>query len=146
MYLSINQCCRTYHCAFFHSGDPDQVVPFVLYTAPLYTHTSAAAHASHSLFRLRKWYFRSTVAVYTALAMYNLTSAFPFRFRWEINKPFFTFILSAGVGRSYYSTQFLNMYSLPVFPYFVLHSFRPWVDIQLSSHFSWSGCLYPNTV
>ncbi len=30
-YLS-DQCCRTSCCACFHSGDPDQAVPFVLYT------------------------------------------------------------------------------------------------------------------
>jgi hypothetical protein len=52
----INQCSRTSCCACFHSGDPDQVVPFVLYTVLLYTHThmSAAISASHSLFSLRK--------------------------------------------------------------------------------------------
>jgi hypothetical protein len=38
MHLSINQCCRTSCCASFHSGDPDQVAPFVLYTIPLHSH------------------------------------------------------------------------------------------------------------
>ncbi len=41
------QCCCTSRCATFHSGDPNQVVPFVLYTVLLYTvllytHTSAS--------------------------------------------------------------------------------------------------------
>ncbi len=47
-----------------YSGDPHQVVPFVLYTVPLYTpthtHTSAATGAGRSLFSLRKWNFHST--------------------------------------------------------------------------------------
>jgi hypothetical protein len=51
------QCC-TSCCTCFHSGDPDQVVPFVLYIVLLYnhshTHTSAAISASRSLFHLRK--------------------------------------------------------------------------------------------
>jgi hypothetical protein len=37
MYSVINQCYRTSRSASFHSGDPDMVVPFVLYTVPLYT-------------------------------------------------------------------------------------------------------------
>jgi hypothetical protein len=37
--VTVNKLVLSY-LAFFHSGDPDQVVPFVLYTAPLYTHTT----------------------------------------------------------------------------------------------------------
>ncbi len=59
-YLTINQCCRTSRLSCFHSGDPDQVVPFALYTVLLYTHThthtSAVPSASRSLSRLRKWF------------------------------------------------------------------------------------------
>ncbi len=44
-------------CVSRYSGDPDQVVPFVLYTVPLYTHTSASKSAICSLFRLPKWHF-----------------------------------------------------------------------------------------
>jgi hypothetical protein len=72
IYLSINQCCRTSCLACFHSGDPDQVVPFALYTVLLYTHahthTLAVLSASHSLFRLRKSFFVLNSAVYTPLA------------------------------------------------------------------------------
>ncbi len=59
---------------------------------------------------------------------------------------FFLLFFLLEVGRSYHSTQFLNTFSLPVFPYFVLHSFRPWVDIQSSSNLSFkkSDCFNPN--
>jgi hypothetical protein len=57
-YPLINQCCHSSCCACLHSGDPYQVVPFVLCTVLLYTqtHMSAAISASCSLFRLRKWF------------------------------------------------------------------------------------------
>ncbi len=43
-YLSVNKpVLSTSRLACFHSGDPDQVVPFALYTVLLYTHTHTSA-------------------------------------------------------------------------------------------------------
>ncbi len=67
MYKLLCNCQWT--SASFHSSDPDQVVPFVLYTVPLYTHTHtlASTSASRSLFRLHKWHFRFNFTVCTSL-------------------------------------------------------------------------------
>ncbi len=98
--LSYSTSC----CASFHSGDPDQVVPFVLYTVLLdtLTHTSAVTCAGRSLFRLRKliflFHFHSVHFI-----GYNFSS--PSRVDFTLKSTKFCFFL-LEVGRSYHSTQF----------------------------------------
>jgi hypothetical protein len=60
---------------------PDQVVPLVLYTVLLYTHTHtlAAISTSHSLFRIRKCYFGLKFCSVHFIG-YNFYSTFRLRF------------------------------------------------------------------
>jgi hypothetical protein len=94
----INQCCRNSCCACFHSGDPGQVVPFVLYTVLLYTHshthTSAAISATRSLFRPRKW-FCFKILQYT-LHRLQLSQHFSLAISFRNQQFLSKFILSVG--------------------------------------------------
>ncbi len=79
-------CCRTSCLACFHSGDPDQVVPFALYTVLLYTHThtSAVISARRSLSpaSVSDFCFKCCSVHFIG---YNFHSTFCLRFRLEIN-------------------------------------------------------------
>ncbi len=66
---------------------------------------------------------------------YNLTRAFFFQFRLEINKPFFNFVLSIGSRQKLPQHSILNMLLVARIFCFVLCSIRSWADIQPSSHF-----------
>ncbi len=112
IYSVINQCCRTSCCTCFHSGDPNQFVPFVLYvlyTELLYTHTSAALSASRSSFRLHKWYFVLKFCSVHFIG-YNVHSTPCLLFRLEIINLFPKFVRSVGSKQRATTTlDFLNM-------------------------------------
>ncbi len=85
-YVTVNKLVlSTSRCASFHSGDPDQVVPLVLYTVSLYTHTSASTGAGRPFFRPRKWHF-SLQFYGVHFIGYKFASSQSFRFRLEIYK------------------------------------------------------------
>jgi hypothetical protein len=116
MYLSINQCCRTSCCASFHSGDPDQIVPFVLYTVPPYFHT-------HTLASTGAVTFFASILQCTLHWLQLCKRFFRTWFRLKIYKLFVLFFL-LEVGRSYHSTQFwTHSFSNSWFCQFFLRSF-----------------------
>jgi hypothetical protein len=135
MLLSINQCCGTSCCASFHSGDPNQVVPFVLYTVPQYTttHTLAPTSNGRSLFCLQKWRF--SYQLYSEHFIgYNLASIFHLQFRLEISKLFTSFFC----WKLAVATTALNFEHIYFCCTYFVRSFcadRPWADIKPSSHF-----------
>ncbi len=143
MYPWINWFCRTSRCASFHSGDPDQIAPFLLYTVLLYIiiHTSAVISASRSHSLLPS--LVTIVVSYCSVHFIgnNLTSTSSLGFTLKSTN--FCFMLE--VGQSYQSTQFwahsffvapILVYCFVFFAQFQLvHRFWPWADIWPSAHF-----------
>ncbi len=117
----------------FHSGDPGP-------GCTLCTVHCTSVHSHVDIYKRWSLSFAFVSDVFVpilqcALHWQQLSKRFCLRYRLEIYKLFVLFFL-LEVGRSYHSTQFwTRLFGYSYFCSLSLCSFRPWADIQPSTHF-----------
>jgi hypothetical protein len=115
-YVTVNKpvlsYLHTYCCAFFHSGDPDQVVPFVLYTAPLYT--LLTCRQLHELVALSSAFVSDTFVQLLWCTLHWLQLNKRFSLSISLRNPQ-TFHLSSVCHSVLFTWYFPNLLSLPHF-------------------------------